>query len=220
VSHTTLTLAACRSQILNQKQQKQIFMNYVLESISTVQACDALLAGAKKKKQNLERRVRNLGETLITFRKRLDQLHQEAAEVQSSLEAFTGAYGSLPEGKDKVNIKIRIKRLELQQAMLEKKATIYNAGALLVKELQYNRLHSQVVALKDYVTAVEQRRVALEAPALRVVQPAVLLRQPFAKRALTPRVLRLPEISTRQGNYLSFFLHRFRTGSSYHFNVA
>jgi len=97
-------------------------MKYVLERISTVQACDALLAEAKKKKLYLERRVRNLGESLVTFRKRLDQLHQESVEIQSSLEAFTGVYGSLLEGRDKVNMKIRIKRLELQQAMLEKKS--------------------------------------------------------------------------------------------------
>jgi hypothetical protein len=191
-------------------------MNYVLEKISTVQACDALLAGAKKKKQNLERRMRNLGETLGTFRKRLDQVQQESAQVQSSLEIFTGAFGALPEGKDKVNMKIRIKRLELQQAMLEKKETIYNVGALLVKEMQYNRLHSQVVAQQDYILAVEQRRMVLEAPALRVVQPAVLLRQPVVRPAHVPQVLRLPEIRSRQENYLSSFLHKVRTGLSYH----
>jgi hypothetical protein len=178
-----------------------------------------LLAGAKKKKQNLERRVRNLGESLGAFRKRLDQVHQESAEVQSSLEAFTGAYGSLPEGKDKVNMKIRIKRLELQQAMLEKKASTYNVGALLVKEMQYNRLHSQVAALEDYVAAVEQQRAALEAPVLRVVQRAALFRQPVASAALIP-VLRLPEVGPGRRDYLRFFLHHFRTGSPYHFNVA
>jgi len=177
-------------------------MKYTLEKISTMQACDALLAGAKKKKQNLERRVRNLGESLSAFRKRLDQVQDESAQVQSSLEAFTGAYGSLSEGKDKVNMKIRIKRLELQQAMLEKKSTTYNVGALLVKEMQYNRLHSQVAAMEDYVTAVEQQRATLEAPALRIVQPAVLLRQPVASRARISLGLRLPEIRIAQEDYL------------------
>jgi chromosome segregation ATPase len=195
-------------------------MNYVLEKISTVQACDALLAGAKKKKQNIERRVRNLGESLATFRKRIDQVHQESAQLLSTLEAFTDAYGSLPEGKDKVNVKIRIKRLELQQAMLEKKATIYNVGALLVKEMQYNRLHSQVGVLEDYITAVEQQREALKAPALRVVQSTVLQRQTVVSAVSTPPVLRLPEV--RAGRQLNpdFFRHHFRAGSPHHFNVA
>jgi chromosome segregation ATPase len=202
------------------KIQKHTFMNYVLETISTVQACDALLAGAKKKKQNIERRVRNLGESLATFRKRLDQVHQESAQLLSTLEAFTDAYGSLPDGKDKVNMKIRIKRLELQQAMLEKKATIYNVGALLVKEMQYNRLHSQVGVLENYITAVEQQRAALEGPALRVLQPAVLSRRPVARPGLTPQVLRLPEVGTARREHLNLFFHHFRAGLSYHFSVA
>ena len=179
-------------------------MNYVLEKISTVQACDALLAGAKKKMQTLTRRVRNLGESLVTFRKRIEQVHQESAEVQLLLDVFTGAYGSLPEAKYKVNLKIRIKRLVHQQAMLGKKATIYNVGALLAKELQYNKLASQVTALQEYVATVEQLRAALEAPALRILQPAVVLRQPVARRALSPQVLRLPEVGS---------VHHLRTGS-------
>ena len=100
-------------------------MEYALEKITTAQACDALLAGAKKKKLHLERRVRNLGESLVTFHKRLDQVYAESAEVQSSLETFADAYASLSESKDKANMKIRIKRLELQQAMLERKAATY-----------------------------------------------------------------------------------------------
>jgi chromosome segregation ATPase len=195
-------------------------MNYVLEKISTVQACDALLAGAKKKKQNIERRVRNLGESLATFRSRIDQVHQESAQLLSTLEAFTDAYGSLPEGKDKVNMKIRIKRLELQQAMLEKKATIYNVGALLAKEMQYNMLHSQVGVLEDYITAVEQQRAALQAPALRVVQSTVLQRQPVVSAVSTPPVLRLPEVRAGRQVNPDFFRHHLRAGSSHHSNVA
>jgi chromosome segregation ATPase len=176
-------------------------MKYVLEKISTVQACDALLAGAKKKKQGIERRLRNVGESLVTFRKRLDQVHQESEQVRSLLEVFTSAYGSLSEGKDKVNMNIRIKRLELQQAMLEKKATTYNVGALLVKEMQYNRLDSQVAALEEYITDVAQRRAALEAPALRIVQRSALLRQPVASPALIASVLRLRQIRRGQGDF-------------------
>jgi hypothetical protein len=88
--------------------------------------------------------------------------------------------------------------------MLEKKAIIYNVGTLLVKEMQYNRLHSQVGALESYVTAVEQRRVVLEAPALPVIQPAVFAASAccapgahaggFAFAGDQARAARLPEL--------------------------
>jgi hypothetical protein len=194
-------------------------MNYVLEKISTVQACDALLAGAKKKKQNLERRARNLGEALATFRKRLNQVHAESLQLMSSLEIFTGAYGSLPEGKDKVNMKIRIKRLELQQAMLEKKAITYNVAALVVKEMQYNRLESQVAALEAYVTAVAQQRAVLEAPALRILQPGGLLRRPVVSADLVALLLRLPPVGPARRDDLQALRHRVPNGSP-HFNAA
>ena len=186
-------------------------MEYALEKITTAQACDALLAGAKKKKLHLERRVRNLGESLVTFHKRLDQVYAESAEVQSSLETFADAYASLSESKDKANMKIRIKRLELQQAMLERKAATYNVGALLVKELQYNTLHRQVGTLKGYIAELEQRIMELQTPTLHIVQPAALMRRPAANPVFIPPVLRLPEVRIGQGEYL---------GLSYRNNVA
>jgi hypothetical protein len=163
-------------------------MQYVLDRISTVQACDALLAGAQKKKQNLERRRRILGESMDAFRKRLDQVSREAAQVQSIREAFTAAYESLPEGKYKADMKIKVKRLELRQAMLEKKMCTCNVGALLVKELQYNHLDSQVLALENYITAVAQRRMVLDQTPLHVVQPEILSFKPLGAHFSMPPV--------------------------------
>jgi hypothetical protein len=190
------------------KNKKKEFMQYVLERISTVSGCDTLLLSAQQKKQTLERRRRNLGESLDTFRKRLDQLNLESAQVQLSFKAFTAAYEILPEGKNKADVNIRMKRLELRQAMLEKKALTYNVAALLVKELQYNRLASQVVVLEDYIKEIEHRMVALEALTLRIVQPTVLLRQPMARVGLTQRVLRLPAIRGSQEDYFRPQVHQ------------
>lgn len=159
-------------------------MKYALEKISTVTACDALFAGAQKKKQTLERRTRNLGESLVTFRQRIDQLSQESTAVQSMLSAFTDAYHALPEGRDKVDMNVTVKRLELQQAVLEKRARTYNVAALLVKELQYNSLDSQVSALEDYIVAIAQRRAALDTAVLYVSPVFSLLREPVVGQAL------------------------------------
>ena len=159
-------------------------MNYTLDKISTVPACDALLAGAHRKKQTLERRRRNLGESLDKFRQRLDQLHQESAQVQSTLAAFTAAYQALPEGRDKVDMNVKIKRLELRLAVLEKKAHTYNVGLLLVKEMQFNKLDSQVLALEGYIMEVRLRRMALDMITLPVSPVLTLLREPIVRPRL------------------------------------
>jgi len=194
-------------------------MNYVLESISTVPACDALLAGAKKKLQDLQRRARNLGESLVAFRQRIDQVRQESAQVQSLLEVFTSAYESLSPGKDKANMNIRIKRLELQRALLEKKAITCNAGALLAKERQYNALNSQVATLEAYIAAVADRRAELVASTLRVVSHLVALRRPVISAGLVAPLLRLPEGKPGRRYDLAAFRQPVRTGA-HHLNVA
>lgn len=136
-------------------------MKYSVEKISTVEACDILLANAHRKKEALERRRRRLGDSLDAFRGRIDRMDKESAEVSISIEVFTTAYGALPEGKQKMRMLLEIKRLELRQTKLELKALTCNVALLLVKEMRYNCLDSQVSALGEYIVAVENMRIAL-----------------------------------------------------------
>jgi len=150
-----------------------------------VQACDILLTRAQRKKQSLVRRRRNLGESIDKFRKRMGQIGHESVVVQLSLEAFTTAYEMLPEGKDNADMKVKIKRLELRQALLEKKAYTCNVASLLVKELKYNQLDSQVSAMEDYIAAVEHLKTILAGVARHGRQAAAALRLPVS-RQMTP----------------------------------
>jgi hypothetical protein len=137
-------------------------MKYSLEKISTVEACNTLLASAQKKKQTLERKRRNLGESIDTFRKRLDHLGNETIEVQLSLAAHTTAYHALAEGsKYKASINVKVKRLELRQAILDKKACTCNLPALLAKEIKYNKFDNQVAAIDSYIAMVQNKRMVL-----------------------------------------------------------
>ena len=158
-------------------------MQYSFKKISTVQGCDILLTNAQKKKQSLERRRRKLGESIDTFRKRMDNMNKESADVRISIDAFTTAYHALPEGKHKAGMLVRIKRLEVRQVRLELKAFTYNVASLLVKEMKYNRLDSQVAALEEYIAAVRYLRMTLGKMALRVNRGAVSTPKPAGKTA-------------------------------------
>jgi len=164
-------------------------MQYKLEKIDTVEACDVLLISAQKKKQNLERRRRNLGESIDTFRERMDRMVSVLSEVNLSLDVFSTAYEALPEGKDKASMNVKVKRLELRQAQLEKKALTYNVAALLVKEMKYNALDSQVSVLEHYIAAVQYRRMVLTKTALRISQAATFLRPPVVRFSLPQDLL-------------------------------
>jgi chromosome segregation ATPase len=136
-------------------------MNYSLEKIDTVEACDALLATAQTEKENLERRRRNLGESIGNFDGRTGDVSNELASVQALLQTFTTAYNSLPEGKDKVDMNIEIKQLEARKAQLDKSVVSYNVSSLLGKQVDYNLLDSQVPVIDAYIAAVQNKRTEI-----------------------------------------------------------
>jgi hypothetical protein len=162
-------------------------MDYSLEKLTRVAECDALLALAVKEKIGAERRRRNLGESIDIFRKRLDELNQELASVQLMLESFTPLYHGLPDGsKDKINMNVVVKRLELRQAMLQKKALACNVHVLLSKQMRYNLLDSQLTAMVDYIAAVQNRRTMLNLASLRVTRAVDLSRPAETRNGLLP----------------------------------
>jgi hypothetical protein len=136
-------------------------MNYSLERISTVTACDALLILAQKDKESLERRKRNMGETIGNFGARTSEIADEVISVQLLLQTYTTVYVSLPEGKEKADMFLEIKRLETRKAQLDKSVISYNSHSLLGKQVDYNLVDSQVTIVDAYIAAVQNRKIAL-----------------------------------------------------------
>lgn len=136
-------------------------MNYSLEKITTLEACDALLELANKDKETLERRRRNLDESIDTFDERTHDYGTELQSVETLLDTYSGAYDALPEGKNKMTIFLEIKRLEARKAQLDKSVIGYNASSLIGKQVDYNLLDNQVPVINAYITAIQARRTAL-----------------------------------------------------------
>jgi hypothetical protein len=136
-------------------------MDYALEKLATVAECDALLALATKDKANMERRRRNLSESIATFGQRTGDYGTELQSVETLLQTYSAAYDVLPEGNNKMTIFLAIKRLETRKAQLAKAVTGYNANSLIGKQTDFNLLDSQVPALDALIAAVQVRRAAL-----------------------------------------------------------
>jgi len=143
-------------------------MNYSLEMITTVADCDALLQAAGEDKENLERRRRNLDESIGNFGERTHDYGTELHSVITLLDTYQAAYSALPEGKNKMTIYLEMKRLETRKAQLDKSVTSYNASSLIGKQVDFNLLNNQVPVVDAYITALQARRAALAAGNLRV----------------------------------------------------
>jgi hypothetical protein len=174
-------------------------MNYSLEKINTVAACDALLALAQKEKHKLEHERLNMGESIVNFTERVDYIGNELASVHLLLETFTPMYHTLPEGNDKVCMNVEVTRLELRKAQLYKMAVTCNVPALLAKQVGYNKLDSKVSAIDNYIVAVEYKRAALVNVASQVQVEDILL------KALPSEGLRIPAEDTSASQTASFY---------------
>jgi hypothetical protein len=136
-------------------------MNYSLEKVTTVAVCNTLLELAQKEKENLERRRRNMSESIGNFDERTGDIGNELVSVQSLLQTFTALYGALPEGKDKVNMNLEIKRLDARKAQLDKMVIGYNVYSLLRKQVDFNLLDSQVGIIDAYIVTLQNKKTAL-----------------------------------------------------------
>ena len=143
-------------------------MNYSLEMITTIAECDALLLVAGEDKESLERRRRNLDETIGNFGDRTHNYGTELQATQTLLTTYNAAYDALPEGKNKATIYLEMKRLEARKAQLEKSVTSYNASSLINKQADFNLLDSQVPVVTAFIAAIQTRRAALANGTLRV----------------------------------------------------
>ena len=136
-------------------------MVYALEKITTVAMCDILLEVAAKDRDAFERKRQNLFAAIGTFDTRTADIGTEQLTVQARLEVYTNLYEILPEGKDKINANLEIKRMEARKALLDKQVVGYNVFALIDKQVDHNVLETQVSIVDLYVAAVRAKRTAL-----------------------------------------------------------
>lgn len=132
-----------------------------MEMITTVAECEALLQLAGEDRENLERRRRNLDESIGNFGERTAEYSTELQAVNTLLETYAVAYDALPEGKNKMTIYLEMKRLETRKAQLDKSVTSYNTSSLIGKQVDFNLLDNQVPVINAYITALQARRTAL-----------------------------------------------------------
>lgn len=136
-------------------------MDYSLEKITTVEMCDTLLEVATADRDTLERRRQNLVATITSFDVRTEDINTELMSIDARLGVYTDLYELLPEGKDKINANLEIKRIEARKALLDKQVVSYNVFALLDKQMDHNYLETQVSIANLYIAAVNAKRTAL-----------------------------------------------------------
>jgi prefoldin subunit 5 len=125
-----------------------------------------MLASARQVKEKLERKRRNLGEAITRLHERIRNISTRLASVQVLLEAYTTAYHTVHRSRQKASLNVKVKRLEVRKARLDRMSIANNVSSLLKKQAGYYGLDRQVSLIDAYIASVQRRKVILNNAAL------------------------------------------------------
>jgi hypothetical protein len=136
-------------------------MTYSVNLISTQADCDLLLSLAAKEKSDIEFQKLSQQRQRENYAETAGEVAAELQTVDAELTAINSVVTALPDGEVKDDNITRQKRLELRKRLLEDKKDNYGVVAVLEKELGIDRLDKELVAMQDFIVALQARKAAL-----------------------------------------------------------
>ena len=129
--------------------------------LTTVAECDSTLEILQAEKTQLERRLRNLGETLSDRAETNVEIAEGIASVQSILSGYQAALGVITDEKEKRSLELKIEREETKLKSLQNREANYSAVATVEDQVDHEQLEVQIPVLTDAITQVETHKTTL-----------------------------------------------------------
>ena len=136
-------------------------MAYSVNGITQVADCDVLLIWAQKEKAELS--FKKLSEDRLTTKFETSAVEIQAIlqGVLAELSAIDTVIALLPDGPTKVNEMKRKVKLEYKKFLLEDRKESYGAVALLQKELDFERVNSELEEVEGFITVITAHKATL-----------------------------------------------------------
>ena len=136
-------------------------LNLVL--LSTKAECDTAIEITQTEKTLLERRLRNLGESLVDKTERTTAVTEGIVSVKAIIAGFESALAVITDAKEKRNLELKIEREETKLKSLENRNANYSSVNVLEDQIDHQQLEAQVAILTDAVTKIETHKATLAA---------------------------------------------------------
>ena len=137
-------------------------INYGL--LVTEEECDNALEILNAEKTQLERRLRNLGETLEDRQNRTVEVAEGIASTEAIIAGFQAALESITEGKAKRDLELKIEREETKLKALQNRQANYNSVSVIEDQVDHTQLEAQIPVLVNAITGVESKKATLIVP--------------------------------------------------------
>ncbi len=129
--------------------------------LSTVVECDSALDNLNEEKTQVERRLRNLGESLESRSATTVEVTEGIASVQAVIAGYEAALQVMTDEKAKRDLELKVEREETKLKALQNRQASYNAVFVLQNQVDYSQLEVQIPVLEEAIAAVEARKADL-----------------------------------------------------------
>ena len=136
-------------------------MELDLELLTTKEACDEVIKITEAEKTLLERRLRNLGESLEDKTLRTKIVAEGIISVKAIIGGFESAVNVITDEKEKRDLELKIEREETKLKSLENRRANYSAVNVLEDQINHQQLEAQAAVLTNSITEIEAHKATL-----------------------------------------------------------
>lgn len=136
-------------------------MTLNLSLLATVAQCEITIDNTEAEKKLLERRFRNLGESLEDKSKKTVSVKEGIASVQAIITGFQSALNVITDAKEKRNLELKIEREETKLKILQNRDANYSTIHVLENQINHQQLAVQIDVLKTAITAINAHKATL-----------------------------------------------------------
>jgi len=131
--------------------------------LTTVAECETAIEITQAEKTLLERRLRNLGESLEGKSSKTVEVKEGIVSVQAIITGYQAALDVISDAKEKRNLELKIEREETKLKSLQNRDANYSAVDVIESQLNHQQLDSQIPVLEAAISQLEARKAALTA---------------------------------------------------------
>ncbi|CAL2080062.1 hypothetical protein LNI90_08775 [Tenacibaculum dicentrarchi] len=136
-------------------------MELNLTLLKTKKESDKAIEITQTEKTTLDRRLRNLGESLDDKTERTTTVLEGIVSVKAIIAGFEAALAVITDEREKRNLELKIEREETKLKSLENKNANYSAVNVLEDQINHQQLEAQVAILANAISEIETYKETL-----------------------------------------------------------
>lgn len=129
-------------------------MTLDLKLLTTVNQCENAIEITELEKVILERRLRNLGESLTDKAKRTTSVKEGIVSVEAIILGYQSALNVITDAKAKRDLELKIEREETKLKALQNRDANYNAVNVLEDQITHQQLQAQIDVFNNAITSI------------------------------------------------------------------